>query len=91
MRIVSILGLLACVVCVGVFPVLLSPNDAVNTIAVFTLIGAIAVVGWNIFSGSTGYISLGHSVFYGFGAYTLGLVSRGWHIPGGWKPFHYSR
>jgi branched-chain amino acid transport system permease protein len=87
MRIVRILGLLALVAFVGIFPAFLSPNDAVNTIAVFTLIGAIAVVGWNIFSGYTGYISLGHSVFYGFGAYTFGLVSRGWHIPGGWEPF----
>src|SRR6266581_1603354 len=81
------LVLLACVIFVGIFPVGIAPNDAVNTIAVFTLIGAIAVVGWNIFSGYTGYISLGHSVFYGFGAYTLGLLSRGWHIPGGWEPF----
>ncbi len=87
MRIVRILGLFALVAFVGIFPAFLSPNDAVNTIAVFTLIGAIAVVGWNIFSGYVGYISLGHSVFYGFGAYTFGLVSRGWHIPGGWEPF----
>jgi branched-chain amino acid transport system permease protein len=87
MKLVRTLVVLACVVFVGIFPVAIAPNDAVNTIAVFTLIGAIAVVGWNIFSGYTGYISLGHSVFYGLGAYTLGLVSRGWHIPGGWEPF----
>jgi branched-chain amino acid transport system permease protein len=81
------LALIALVAFVGIFPVGIAPNDAVNTIAVFTLIGAIAVVGWNIFSGYTGYISLGHSVFYGFGAYTLGLASLYWHIPGGWEPF----
>jgi branched-chain amino acid transport system permease protein len=80
-------GLLAIVVFLAVFPVGIAPNDAVNAIAVFTLIGAIAVAGWNIFSGYTGYISLGHSVFYGLGAYTLGLASRAWHIPGGWGPF----
>jgi len=67
--------------------VVIAPNDTFNTIAVFTLIGAIAVVGWNIFSGYSGYISLGHSVFYGIGAYTFGLASVDWHIPGGWEPF----
>jgi branched-chain amino acid transport system permease protein len=81
------LALVALVAFVGIFPVGIAPNDVVNTIAVFTLIGAIAVVGWNIFSGYTGYISLGHSVFYGFGAYTFGLASLDWHIPGGWEPF----
>lgn len=79
--------LLALVVFLAIFPVVISPNDAVNTIAVFTLIGAVAVMGWNIFSGYTGYISLGHSVYYGFGAYTLGVLSVDWRLPGGWEPF----
>lgn len=86
-RLVLPLALVALVAFVGIFPVVIAPNDTYNTIAVFTLIGAIAVVGWNIFSGYSGYISLGHSVFYGFGAYTIGLASRYWHIPGGWQPF----
>jgi branched-chain amino acid transport system permease protein len=86
-RLLRPLALVALVVFVGIFPVVIAPNDTYNTIAVFTLIGAIAVVGWNIFSGYTGYISLGHSVFYGFGAYTFGLASLDWHIPGGWEPF----
>jgi branched-chain amino acid transport system permease protein len=86
MKLVRTLMVLGMIAFVGIFPVGVAPNDAVNTIAVFALIGAVAVVGWNIFS-YTGYISLGHSVFYGLGAYTLGLVSRSWHIPGGWEPF----
>ncbi len=86
-RLLRPLALIALVVFAGIFPVVIAPNDTYNTIAVFTLIGAIGVVGWNIFSGYTGYISLGHSVFYGFGAYTFGLVSRNLHIPGGWEPF----
>jgi branched-chain amino acid transport system permease protein len=86
-RLLRPLVLVVIVVFVGIFPVAIAPNDAVNTIAVFTLVGAIAVVGWNIFSGYTGYISLGHSVFYGLGAYTIGLACRYWHIPGGWEPF----
>jgi branched-chain amino acid transport system permease protein len=86
-RLLGPFALIALVVFVGIFPVGIAPNDAVNSIAVFTVIGAIAVVGWNIFSGYTGYISLGHAVFYGFGAYTIGLASLYWHIPGGWEPF----
>jgi len=86
-RLLRPITLLALVVFIGIFPVVIAPNDTFNTIAVFTLIGAIAVVGWNIFSGYSGYISLGHSVFYGLGAYTFGLASVDWHIPGGWEPF----
>jgi len=50
-----------------VFPLVWS-NPAVTTIAVFTLTFAAEAVGWNVFSGYTGYLSLGHAAFYGFGA-----------------------
>jgi branched-chain amino acid transport system permease protein len=82
-----VFGPLACLVLAVVFPVLLSPNLAVTGVAVFSLIFAIAVTGWNIFSGYTGYISLGHSAYYGLGAYTLALACQNWHIPGGYAPF----
>lgn len=87
MKTLRIIGLFACLAVAMVFPVLLSPNLAVTGVAVFTLILAIAVVGWNIFSGYTGYISLGHSAYYGLGAYTLALASQDWHVPGGYAPF----
>ena len=87
MKLVKYLVVTAIVVLVGIFPVALAPDDATVAIAVFAVIAAIAVVGWNIFSGYTGYISLGHSVFYGLGAYTFGLACKGWHIAGGWEPF----
>ncbi|MDQ2716026.1 MAG: branched-chain amino acid ABC transporter permease, partial [Chloroflexota bacterium] len=87
MRIVKSGALLACLALVLAFPVLLSPNLAVTGIAVFTLILAIAVTGWNIFSGYTGYISLGHSAYYGLGAYTFALACQNWHIPGGFLAF----
>ena len=32
------------------------------------------VTGWSMFSGNTGYISLGHAVFFGSGAYTVALL-----------------
>jgi branched-chain amino acid transport system permease protein len=87
MKLLNSFGLLVLVVFVAIFPVAIAPNDLVNAIAVFTVISGIAIVGWNIFSGYTGYISLGHSVFFGLGAYTLGIACRDWHIPGGWGPF----
>src|SRR5258707_5259919 len=80
-------GLLALLVFVLVFPVLLSPNNAVTDIAVYTLIFAMGATGWNIFSGYTGYISVGHAVYFGVGAYTMGLACQYWNIAGGFLPF----
>ena len=37
---------------------------------------------WNVFSGFSGYISLGHAVFFGCGAYALGLMAEHWHVSG---------
>ena len=87
MKTLRTLGLLALLLLVLVFPVLLSPNIAVTATAVFTLIFALAVTGWNIFSGYTGYISLGHSVYFGIGAYTIALACQQWNLPGGYIPF----
>src|SRR5206468_6205606 len=36
----------------------------------------------NLFSGFTGYISLGAAVFFGTGAYTVGIAAQDWHITG---------
>jgi branched-chain amino acid transport system permease protein len=66
---------------------LLDSNPADTTIAVFTLVFMAAGVGWNIFSGYTGYIALGHAVYFGLGSYTIALACQHWQIPGGWKPF----
>ncbi len=68
------------------FP-LLFPNPAVTSIAVFVLIFAGAAMGYNILSGYTGYISLGHAAFFGIGAYLLAFLCQLWHIPGGMIPF----
>ena len=38
-------------------------------IGVLMLLSAIAASGWNIVGGYAGQVSVGHSVFYGFGAY----------------------
>jgi branched-chain amino acid transport system permease protein len=47
------------------------------------LILAIAAVGLNVLSGFGGQISLGHAAFFGFGAYTTGILvtDHGWSPP----------
>ncbi|MGH2494495.1 MAG: branched-chain amino acid ABC transporter permease [Ktedonobacteraceae bacterium] len=81
--------LLAALASLGIFAVfpLLFSNPAITTVAVFALIFAGAAMGWNIFCGYTGYISLGHAAFYGIGAYILALMCQIWNIPGGIIPF----
>lgn len=86
MRSIKTVGLLVLLALAIGFP-LLFPNPAVTTIAVFTLLFAAATTGWNIFSGYTGYIALGHAAYFGVGAYTLAILCQYWHIPGGYIPF----
>ena len=86
MKIVKTVGLLLLLVITIVFPLVFT-NPAVTTIAVFTLIFAAAVTGWNVFSGYTGYIALGHAAYFGLGAYALALMCQDWNIPGGYIPF----
>ncbi len=86
MRILKIVGPLLLLAFTLVFP-LLFPNPVVTTIAVFTLIFAAATTGWNILSGYSGYIALGHAAYFGLGAYALALLCQDWQIPGGYLPF----
>lgn len=69
-----------------VFP-LIFPDAVIDQIAVYTLLYASAATAWNIFSGYTGYIALGHSTFYGFGAYTISLIAINRNLPGGFGLF----
>src|SRR5947209_8852293 len=86
MKIFKTVGPLVLLLIVIVFPLLFS-NPAVTTIAVFTLMFAAATTGWNIFSGYSGYIALGHCAYFGLGAYTLAIMCQRWNIPGGFLPF----
>lgn len=79
-------GLIALLAVFIVFPQVFS-NPAVTTIAVFTLLYATATTAWNIFSGYTGYIALGHAAFFGIGSYALAIMCKEWQIPGGYVPF----
>jgi branched-chain amino acid transport system permease protein len=62
---------------------LLASSQQDTAIGVDTLIFVAAAVAWNIFSGYSGYISLGHAVFFGSGAYAAGIAARDWHVNGG--------
>jgi branched-chain amino acid transport system permease protein len=86
MKKITILAALASAGLFVAFPLIFS-NPAVTSVAVFALIFAVAAMGWNIFCGYSGYISLGHAAFYGIGAYILALMCQIWHIPGGIIPF----
>ena len=74
-------GLLLLVVAAVGFPQVFT-NPAVTNYGVFALIYVTAATAWNIFSGNTGYISLGQAVFYGSGAYAMAIAARDWHIQG---------
>jgi branched-chain amino acid transport system permease protein len=80
-RAVRVALLLAALVLAVIFPLVFT-NGLVTQIAVNTLIFVAATAAWNIFSGYTGYISLGHAVFFGAGAYTAAVAAQDWQIGG---------
>ena len=82
---IQMLGLCALLAFLVVFPLVFS-DPVITTIAIFTLIMMAAATGWNLFSGYTRYLSLGHATFYGFGAYILAAACQIWHLPGGLPP-----
>jgi len=86
MKIIRIILLIALLAAFIAFPFVFS-DPATTTIAVFTLFFAAAASGWNIFSGYTGYIALGHAVYFGIGAYAMALLCQVWNIPAGYAPF----
>jgi len=63
------------------FPLVFS-NPVITNYGVFALIFATAASAWNVFSGFSGYISLGQAVFFGSGAYAVGIAARDWNISG---------
>jgi branched-chain amino acid transport system permease protein len=78
MRISFLVALLAVALA---FPVLF-PSPVATNYGVFTLVFVAVASAWNVFSGFSGYISLGHAVFFGSGAYALGIAARDWHVTG---------
>jgi branched-chain amino acid transport system permease protein len=65
----------------------IAPDPATTNIAVFTVMYVGLATAWNIMGGYTGYISLGHAAFFGFGSYALGLMLNHLQIAPGYLPF----
>ena len=70
----------------GAFPLLFT-DPTTTSIAVFTLVFMVAATSWNTFSGYSGYLALGHAVFFGSGGYAVAMAARDWHVAGGWAVF----
>lgn len=86
MKIWKYVLLLALLAGILVFP-LLTDDQGLQSIGVFTLLYASAVIGWNILSGYSGYISLGYASFTGLGGYTIAIICDHWQIPGDYLTF----
>jgi branched-chain amino acid transport system permease protein len=74
-------GTVALAAVAAVFPLVFT-NPLVTEVGVYTLIFVVAAAGWNIFSGYSGYISLGHAVFFGSGAYFVAIAAKDWNLTG---------
>jgi branched-chain amino acid transport system permease protein len=74
-------GLVVLLAVLAVIP--LAKNVTVTHVGVFVLLYVGSAVGWNIFSGFTGYISLGAAVFFGVGVYTVALITKHLNLVGG--------
>jgi branched-chain amino acid transport system permease protein len=72
---------LVVLVVAAIFPLVIT-TGLWTQIGVETMIFVGAAAAWNIFSGFSGYISLGHAVFYGTGAYTVAILAQHWHLSG---------
>ena len=77
-------GLAFCVAAVA-FPFVVQAAWIVN-IGVITLMYAALATAWNLFSGYSGYISLGQAAFFGLGAYTLGITFQHLALRSGYEP-----
>lgn len=68
--------LIAAVAALCLYPVFMGPYFISMALLIFMYISLAS--GWNIISGFAGYISLGHAVFFGVGAYLTALQITNW-------------
>jgi ABC-type branched-subunit amino acid transport system ATPase component/ABC-type branched-subunit amino acid transport system permease subunit len=62
------------------YPVVLPFAIYEQGVLLLAFLTALMAVSWNIVSGYAGYVSLGHSVFLGLGAYTGGLLAEKYQV-----------
>jgi branched-chain amino acid transport system permease protein len=82
----AVAGIAVAIVLFAIFPVVVT-DPSTTSIAVFALVFMVAATSWNIFSGYSGYLALGHAVFFGTGGYAVAMAARDWHVAGGWTVF----
>src|SRR5262249_46896463 len=70
------------------FPFLVTPDWLVH-LGLLTFMYPRLATAWNLFSGFTGYISLGQAAFFGIGAYTLAITFEHVSIGSGYRPFYF--
>lgn len=80
------LGLVVIAAIAILLPVI-DPSPLMLDVAFYTLIYITLATAWNIIGGYAGYVSLGHAVFFGVGAYTMTLLSIHFHLQGGYGMF----
>jgi len=68
-----LIGLVA--VALLVYPLIDRSNAYRQTVLIQIFLLAMMAGSWNIVTGYTGYVSVGHSAFLGIGAYTVGILS----------------
>jgi branched-chain amino acid transport system permease protein len=80
-RALTIAAVLALLAVIALFPLVVTNATATN-FGVITLVFVAVTSAWNMFSGFSGYLSLGHAVFYGTGAYFLVVAAKDWQLSG---------
>jgi branched-chain amino acid transport system permease protein len=82
----ALVGVVVVMALIAVFPLVVTDPTA-TSIGIFTLVFMVSATAWNVFSGYSGYLALGHAVFFGVGGYAVALAARDWHVAGGWPVF----
>jgi branched-chain amino acid transport system permease protein len=82
----ALAGVAVVMALIALFPLVVTDPTA-SSIGVFTLVFMVSATAWNVFSGYSGYLALGHAVFFGTGGYAVALAARDWHVVGGWPVF----
>ena len=59
-----------------VYPLLTMPFPVYQRLGALVLLAAIGASAWNVVGGYAGQVSVGHAVFFGVGAYTVGMLAH---------------
>jgi branched-chain amino acid transport system permease protein len=76
----GLLGIVVFVALAALYPVVVS-NPYLRYVGVLTVMYMGLATAWNLMGGFTGYVSLGHSAFFGLGAYATGLLATRLGLP----------